>query len=462
MPQTWRPTGAAKLFTSAKDWSLTLDGDRVSLIIDGRQFTESVLSLDGLHAKLGLLWATVQIPVGQGKTIDLEGLPNKVALELVEAVTTAVAGIRHRHKVAKLLREFSTRISPVVAWAAKARQSCKAQLKARGWLTAEFRMAIQRAKPDELQGLLDIPEIARHVASQPTDVKEAIGFWQQNLDEVIARINQSHLTRELTASKDFFDRVEKSPLTEEQARAVICFDNRMLLVASAGSGKTSTLVAKTGYALKQGYVAPEQMLLLAFNQAAASELRERLRARLVPLGLPGDRVVAKTFHAFGLDVIGQATGQRPSLAPWVESGRDLEALLERVDDLKDRDLAFRTQWDLLRVVFSQDLPKFGQEHEAPDAWDSTARRGGFWTLNNDVVKSRGEQLIANWLFYNGVRYVYEAPYRHDTADAQHRQYRPDFFLPDADAYLEHWALDAKGEPPPAFTGSEVQWNSKSG
>lgn len=105
-----------------------------------------------------------------------------------------------------------------------------------------------------------------------------------------------------------------------------------------------------------------------------------------------------------------------------------------------------------RVVFGQDLLKFGQEHEAPKAWDSTARRGGFWTLNNDVVKSRGEQLIANWLFYNGVRYVYEAPYRHDTADAQHRQYRPDFFLPDADAYLEHWALDAKGEPPPAFAG----------
>lgn len=452
MPQTWRPTGAAKLFTSAKDWSLTLDGDRVSLVIDGQQVSESVLFLDGLHAKLGLLWATVQIPVSQGKTIDLEGLPNKVALELVEAVTTAVAGIRHRHKVAELLREFSTRISPVVVWAAKARQSCKAQLKTRGWLTADFRIALQRAKPNELQGLLDIPEIARHVASQPADVREAIGFWQQNLDEVIARINQSHLTRELTASKDFFDQVEKSPLTEEQARAVICFDNRILLVAAAGSGKTSTLVAKAGYALKQGYVAPEQMLLLAFNQAAASELRERLRARLVPLGLPGDRVVAKTFHAFGLDVIGQATGKRPSLAPWVESGRDLEALLERVDDLKGRDLAFRTQWDLLRVVFSQDLPKFGQEHEAPDAWDSTARRGGFWTLNNDVVKSRGEQLIANWLFYNGVRYVYEAPYRHDTADAQHRQYRPDFFLPDADAYLEHWALDAKGEPPPAFTG----------
>lgn len=51
------------------------------------------------------------------------------------------------------------------------------------------------------------------------------------------------------------------------------------------------------------------------------------------------------------------------------------------------------------------------------AWDSQKRRSGFWTLNGEIVKSQGEELLANWLFYNGIRYVYEAPYEHDTADA---------------------------------------------
>ena len=61
-------------------------------------------------------------------------------------------------------------------------------------------------------------------------------------------------------------------------------------------------------------------------------------------------------------------------------------------------------------------------------------------------------MIANWLFYNGVQYVYEGAYMVDTADEQHRQYRPDFYLPDASSYLEHWALDANGESPLEFVG----------
>ncbi|MET3465038.1 UvrD-helicase domain-containing protein [Variovorax atrisoli] len=170
------------------------------------------------------------------------------------------------------------------------------------------------------------------------------------------------------------------------------------------------------------------------------------------LGLPADQVTAKTFHAFGLEVIGAATGRKPSLASWLEGGMDIETLVELADDLKDRDSSFRTQWDLFRVVLGQDLPKFGNERDNPNAWDAKKRRGGFWTLNNEVVKSQGEVVLANWLFYNGVRYVYEQDYEHDTADASRRQYQPDFYLPDANAYLEHWALDEKGEPPKDFAG----------
>jgi DNA helicase-4 len=192
------------------------------------------------------------------------------------------------------------------------------------------------------------------------------------------------------------------------------------------------------------------MLLLAFNNDAAAELRERIKSRLEPLGLPAEKIVAKTFHAFGLDVIGQATGKRPSLAPWLDNGRDLETLLDLVDNLKDKDNTFRENWDLFRVVLGQDLPKFGQEHESPDSWDSATRTQGFWTLNGEVVKSRGEQIIANWLFYNGVNYQYEAAYQIETADETYSQYHPDFYFPEIDVYLEHWAVDEHGNPPPKF------------
>src|SRR3546814_1297469 len=53
-----------------------------------------------------------------------------------------------------------------------------------------------------------------------------------------------------------------------------------MVVAAAGSGKTSTMVAKTGYALHEGLATPEQILLLAFNRATADEVGTRIAEQL--------------------------------------------------------------------------------------------------------------------------------------------------------------------------------------
>src|SRR5690606_39663645 len=73
--------------------------------------------------------------------------------------------------------------------------------------------------------------------------------------------NSALVDLQLRDHKQFFDTLEKTPLTEEQARAVVCFDNRVLLVASAGSGKTSTIVAKAGWTVRQGIARPDELLL---------------------------------------------------------------------------------------------------------------------------------------------------------------------------------------------------------
>ncbi|HVK10577.1 MAG TPA: UvrD-helicase domain-containing protein, partial [Gemmataceae bacterium] len=63
-----------------------------------------------------------------------------------------------------------------------------------------------------------------------------------------------------------------------------------------------------------------------------------------------------------------------------------------------------------------------------------------------------ELVIANWLYLNGVRFRYEAPYPVPTATPTRRQYQPDFTIdgPAGPLYLEHFALDERGEPPPVF------------
>ncbi len=452
MAQSWGPTGPGKLFTGAPDWRLTLEGNQFSLAVGGKAQTGGVLSLEAVKVVPGSFWAALQFPVRNGQSQSLDGIPNNEAEALRRAIATAVEQARHQERVQALLKSFDKVTAPALAWSKTVLQASKEQLRKKGWLTSQFVQRHSESKPSDLGDLLSTPEVIRHLESQPVEVQKGLEFWRRDFSSFADSVNERHLDKQLTDAKAFFDSVEKSPLTQEQSRAVVCFDNRVLLVASAGSGKTSTMVAKAGYALKNGYFEADRMLLLAFNNDAASELRQRIKDRLGPLGLSAEKVVAKTFHAFGLEVIGLATGKRPTLAPWVENGTDLEQLLTIVDDLKDRDTGFRASWDLFRVVLGQDLPKFGKEAESPDSWDRNTRQEGFWTLNNEVVKSRGEQLIANWLFYHGVRYVYEGPYEVDTADPQHRQYRPDFYFPDANAYLEHWALDAKGEPPPEFVG----------
>ena len=281
-----------------------------------------------------------------------------------------------------------------------------------------------------------------------------------NLNSMFDEKNQEILYAELISQKQFLESIESKPLSLEQGTAVITFDNRVLLVAAAGSGKTSVMVARAAYATMKNFIDPSKILLLAFNKAAAEELQERVKNRFKNANIDSTGIKASTFHAFGLDVIGKALNERPAVAPWVEKGRDFEEIAEIVKELKDSSEDFKYKWDLYRLIFPPETIKLtGIEH---DAWDSESKEQGYRTFDGKIVRSHGERMIANWLYLHGVSYQYERDYKVKTASAQHRQYKPDFYYPDIDVWHEHWALDKKGNPPPDFTGylEEIQWKRK--
>ncbi len=95
-----------------------------------------------------------------------------------------------------------------------------------------------------------------------------------------------------------------------------------------------------------------------------------------------------------------------------------------VDELRDASPAFTYRWDLFRLLYAHASETI--DGGEPDGWDSKSRRQGFKTAAGEVVKSEGERLIADFLFFNRVKYSYERPYTQDVADADHSQYRPDF------------------------------------
>ncbi|TKT57955.1 hypothetical protein FDR95_12315 [Rhizobiaceae bacterium LC148] len=66
--------------------------------------------------------------------------------------------------------------------------------------------------------------------------------------------------------KGFFDTIEKNPLTPEQRLAVVTDEDATLVLAGAGSGKTSVIVAKAAYLVERGIRKPDEILLLAFGK----------------------------------------------------------------------------------------------------------------------------------------------------------------------------------------------------
>jgi DNA helicase-4 len=259
----------------------------------------------------------------------------------------------------------------------------------------------------------------------------------------IKKHNECFQARQRLARKQFFDTVEKNPLTREQVDACICMDDNVMVVAAAGSGKTSTMVAKAGYVLIEGLAEADQILMLAFNSAAAKELGDRVARRLK--GVPGvERISSQTFHAFGLTVIGAATGQKPRLAPWVERNEEGQVMTDIAKLLIATDRRFAHDWDMLRTVYAQEM-RTGRLGSEPDGYKNGRR--GLATASGDVVKSDEERRIADWLFFMGVEFEYEREYEHATADEQHSSYHPDFYYPDHALYHEHFAIDPDGRSP---------------
>jgi superfamily I DNA/RNA helicase len=115
----------------------------------------------------------------------------------------------------------------------------------------------------------------------------------------------------------------------------------VLCVAPAGSGKTTTLVARVCWLVASG-VDPASITAVTFNKRAADELGERLDAALEPLG-SGTPPRVRTFHALGREILAEAGAPVRNLVDRAEvlralnGGRGLPPVsLRRLDDAFSR------------------------------------------------------------------------------------------------------------------------------
>ena len=117
-------------------------------------------------------------------------------------------------------------------------------------------------------------------------------------DRAREKANKARIANELTRSRTLFDTIEAMPLTEEQRHAVVLDDHRNLVVAAAGSGKTSVIVAKAGWLIKRGYRRASELLLLAFARDARHEMQQRIRKHLGPTAARGATVKGEKVKSY--------------------------------------------------------------------------------------------------------------------------------------------------------------------
>ncbi len=190
-------------------------------------------------------------------------------------------------------------------------------------------------------------------------------------------------------------------LAPDQRAAATAPPGPVLCVAPAGSGKTTTLVARVAW-LVDGGTDPGSVCIVAFNKRAAEELTARLDAALAPLGVGAGSVRVRTFHALGREILRDAGVAVEPLADRDVVLRDLFPGITRADRGR-LDLAFsRLKLDL-RVTageVAQD-PAPGPVARAFIAYEGAVRESGGLDFDDLLVRAldglgADARLLARW------------------------------------------------------------------
>ncbi|MCR9028395.1 DNA helicase IV [Citrobacter amalonaticus] len=261
---------------------IKVSGDRHEYLIPFNQ-------LLAIHCKRGLVWGELEFVLPDEKVVRLHG-------------TEWAETQRFHHHLNSRWQQWSQEMSEVAAGVLQEQLDLiAARTGQNAWLTREQTTGLQQ-------------QILRAFAALPLPVNRLEEFdncrdalrqcqaWLKDIDACRLQHNQAYTETMLTEYADFFQQVESSPLNPAQARAVVNGEHSLLVLAGAGSGKTSVLVARAGWLLARGEAAAEQILLLAFGRKAAQEMDERIRERLHT-----EEITARTFHALALHIIQQGS-----------------------------------------------------------------------------------------------------------------------------------------------------------
>lgn len=249
-----------------------------------------------VRCKRGLVWGELEFELPEEKVVRLHG-------------TQWQETQRFYHHLMAVWRQWDAGMETITASLLSDRERAIEALLAQGrWLTQEDLAQVLTDIRTTLSSI-PLPQERLSEFSSCRDFYEACQRWLSHGEEKVEKANRQWIQNMLDEHRDFFASVESQPLNSSQCRAVLSGEKNVLVLAGAGSGKTSVLAARAGWLLYRGIAREEEILLLAFGRKAAQEMNERVSRRL-----DASHIEAKTFHALALSIINQCSKKPPLIS----------------------------------------------------------------------------------------------------------------------------------------------------
>jgi len=265
-------------------------------------------------------------------------------------------------------------------------------------------------------------------------------------------------------------KTDLSALNDKQNEAVVSTDKRLLVLAGAGSGKTKTLLQKIIYLIEELGVSPSSILAITFTKNATNEMLDRLIVSADNTGQYEEIITSKnlnkiekeqirylqqkkykwvdsltvrTFHSFCYSILrnygvnefdnkfkiigDEKRDEEDDLSKNVAPETVFEVIHKLLIE-QCEDISYLLQ--LKRYILDYIIDKV---HLNKTDNKFIPRDGKYYTsLDGTKVRSKSEQFIADWLYRHSIKFVYEP-----LLNVKDFYFRPDFFIPDANLYIEH-------------------------
>lgn len=279
------PYNRVRLLTAGVE----VKGDRHEYLIPFNQ-------LIAINCKRGLVWGELEFVLPDDKVVRLHG--------------TEWSETQHfYHHLNERWQNWSTEMSEV---AAQVLQQQYAEITRRVQQEKWFKRSDMQALQQNVRAAFSALPLPLARLDEFENCRELwfhCKAWLEQGDTRRHQRNTAFTNHMLEKYADFFQHIESSPLNPSQARAVVNGEDSLLVLAGAGSGKTSVLVARAGWLLQRGEASEDQILLLAFGRKAAQEMDQRIAERLNT-----DAISARTFHALALHIIQQGSKKVPRVS----------------------------------------------------------------------------------------------------------------------------------------------------